>query len=446
MFKYFPHTESDLRKMLEAIGVEALDDLFRDVPEEIIYKDEIDIPNAYSEIELRKKIGDLALRNRNLLSFLGAGSYDVYTPSVISALTSRQEFLTSYTPYQPEISQGTLQYIFEFQSMICELTGLDVSNASVYDGATATMEALFMAVSQTKRNKVLLSEGINPRVLDVLKTYAYFRNVEIEILELDDYRTSINNLQEKLDADVAALIVQNPNFFGVVEDLDQVVNLVHKNKSLLIMNVDPSTLSVLKTPGEYGADIACGDGQTLGIPKNFGGPYVGFMATTNKLLRKMPGRICGMTNDIEGRRAYVLTLQAREQHIRRAKANSNICSNQSLMALATLIYTSIMGKQGLVEVAERAYQNAHYFEEKLLGTGLFERVNNQPFFKEFVLKTNLDIPKLNAYLLDHNILSGLDLESIDKKYQQQILFCASEVRTKEEIDGFIKLVEDFKNV
>lgn len=432
--------------MLEAIGVEALDDLFRDVPEEIIYKDEIDIPNAYSEIELRKKIGDLALRNRNLLSFLGAGSYDVYTPSVISALTSRQEFLTSYTPYQPEISQGTLQYIFEFQSMICELTGLDVSNASVYDGATATMEALFMAVSQTKRNKVLLSEGINPRVLDVLKTYAYFRNVEIEILELDDYRTSINNLQEKLDADVAALIVQNPNFFGVVEDLDQVVNLVHKNKSLLIMNVDPSTLSVLKTPGEYGADIACGDGQTLGIPKNFGGPYVGFMATTNKLLRKMPGRICGMTNDIEGRRAYVLTLQAREQHIRRAKANSNICSNQSLMALATLIYTSIMGKQGLVEVAERAYQNAHYFEEKLLGTGLFERVNNQPFFKEFVLKTNLDIPKLNAYLLDHNILSGLDLESIDKKYQQKILFCASEVRTKEEIDGFIKLVEDFKNV
>ncbi len=446
MFKYFPHTESDLRKMLEAIGVEALDDLFRDVPEEIIYKDEIDIPNAYSEIELRKKIGDLALRNRNLLSFLGAGSYDVYTPSVISALTSRQEFLTSYTPYQPEISQGTLQYIFEFQSMICELTGLDVSNASVYDGATATMEALFMAVSQTKRNKVLLSEGINPRVLDVLKTYAYFRNVEIEILELDDYRTSINNLQEKLDADVAALIVQNPNFFGVVEDLDQVVNLVHENKSLLIMNVDPSTLSVLKTPGEYGADIACGDGQTLGIPKNFGGPYVGFMATTNKLLRKMPGRICGMTNDIEGRRAYVLTLQAREQHIRRAKANSNICSNQSLMALATLIYTSIMGKQGLVEVAERAYQNAHYFEEKLLGTGLFERVNNQPFFKEFVLKTNLDIPKLNAYLLDHNILSGLDLESIDKKYQQKILFCASEVRTKEEIDGFIKLVEDFKNV
>ena len=446
MFKYFPHTESDLRKMLEAIGVEALDDLFRDVPEEIICKDEIDIPNAYSEIELRKKIGDLALRNRNLLSFLGAGSYDVYTPSVISALTSRQEFLTSYTPYQPEISQGTLQYIFEFQSMICELTGLDVSNASVYDGATATMEALFMAVSQTKRNKVLLSEGINPRVLDVLKTYAYFRNVEIEILELDDYRTSINNLQEKLDADVAALIVQNPNFFGVVEDLDQVVNLVHENKSLLIMNVDPSTLCVLKTPGEYGADIACGDGQTLGIPKNFGGPYVGFMATTNKLLRKMPGRICGMTNDIEGRRAYVLTLQAREQHIRRAKANSNICSNQSLMALATLIYTSIMGKQGLVEVAERAYQNAHYFEEKLLGTGLFERVNNQPFFKEFVLKTNLDIPKLNAYLLDHNILSGLDLESIDKKYQQKILFCASEVRTKEEIDGFIKLVEDFKNV
>lgn len=443
MFKYFPHTNTDVKEMLEATGAKSLDDLFRDLPEAVKYQGDLDLPEALSEIEIRQKIGELALRNQNLISFRGAGSYDVYTPSVISALTSRQEFLTSYTPYQPEIAQGTLQYIFEFQSMICELTGMDVANASVYDGATATMEAMFMAISQTRRNKVLVSGALNPRVLNVLKTYARFRNVQLVILEADDYHTSLASVKAKLDTDVAALIVQNPNYFGVVERMDEIANLIHENKSLLIMNVDPSTLSVLKTPGEIGADIACGDAQTLGIPLNFGGPYVGFMATTEKLLRKLPGRIVGMTNDVDGKRGYVLTLQAREQHIRREKANSNICSNQSLMALHTVIYMSLMGKQGMTEVARRAYNNAHYLYNKLLQTGLFLKVTDQPFFKEFVLKTYLNIEAMNKYMLEKGILSGLNLEKDNPQEEQEILFCATEMRSKAEIDNFVQMVEAF---
>jgi glycine dehydrogenase subunit 1 len=440
MFKYFPHTQTDVKEMLEAIGAQSLDDLFRELPEQVKFRGELELPSAHSESELRQKIGELALRNRNLISFRGAGSYDVYTPSVIPALTSREEFLTSYTPYQPEIAQGTLQYIFEFQSLICELTGLDIANASVYDGATATMEAMFMAISHTRRNKVLISGALNPRVMEVLKTYARFRDVQLVPVELDDYRTSLASLKQELDGDVAAFIVQNPNYFGIVEKLDEVAALVHDNKSLLIMNVDPSTLSVLKTPGEIGADIACGDAQTLGIPLNFGGPYVGFMAATEKLMRKMPGRIVGMTNDVDGKRGYVLTLQAREQHIRREKANSNICSNQSLMALHTVIYLSIMGKQGMTEVARRAYNNAHYMHNKLLQTGLFQKASDQPFFKEFVLKTQLPVEALNQYLLERGILSGLSLEP---EYPQQILFCATEMRTKAEIDSFVGMVEAF---
>ncbi|MGI6767864.1 MAG: aminomethyl-transferring glycine dehydrogenase subunit GcvPA [Bacilli bacterium] len=443
MYKYFPHTEADLKEMLKNIGVDSVTDLFSDLPEAVIYQGELDLPKAHSEIKLREKMRELAEKNKQLIAFRGAGSYDVYTPAVIPALTSRQEFLTSYTPYQPEISQGTLQYIFEFQSLITELTNLDISNASVYDGATATMEAMFMATAQTRRNKVLISSALNPLVIEVLKTYARFRNLELKFISNDELRTSKEDLLEKLDESVAAVIIQNPNFFGVIEDAEAIVNAIHTNKSLLIMNVDPSTLAVLKTPGEIGADIACGDGQTLGIPKSFGGPYVGFIAATEKLLRKMPGRICGITTDTKGRRGFVLTLQAREQHIRREKANSNICSNQSLMALHTTIYMSLLGKEGLVAAAKRAYYNAHYLERKLLETGKFERVSSQPFFKEFVLKTDLDISKFNQYLIEKGFLSGLDLSCYGPNFKGCILFCATEVRTQAEIDEFIKTVEAY---
>jgi len=440
MNKYFPHSEQDIAQMLAKIGVSHLDDLFKDVPSHVLHHGPFRLPQQLSEIEIRDEMAKIAAQNKKLISFLGAGSYDVYTPSVISALTSRQEFLTSYTPYQPEISQGNLQYIFEFQSMICELTGMDVSNASVYDGATATAEAMFMAVSQTKRNRVLVSATINPRILAVLKTYAYFRDVDLVMIPLKEYQLEKAQLGQLLDENVAGVIVQNPNFYGQIEDYTDISEIIHENKSLLISNVDPSTLSVLKTPREMGVDIACGDGQTLGIPLSFGGPYVGFMAATEKLLRKMPGRICGMTNDVDGKRGFVLTLQAREQHIRREKANSNICSNQSLMALHTVIYMSLLGKKGLHEVAMRAYHHAHYFFKQLLATKLFEQAVKGPFFKEFVLKYKGNPSLLNDYLLKKGYLSGLDLG------KQMMLFCATEMRTKAQIDDFVKKVEEFSHV
>ncbi|HRT69395.1 MAG TPA: aminomethyl-transferring glycine dehydrogenase subunit GcvPA [Bacilli bacterium] len=436
MYKYFPHNEQDIKEMLKRIGVEKIEDLFTDIPQNILTKKELPIDKGLSEIELRQKINALANKNKQFISFLGAGAYEVYTPSIISALLSRQEFLTSYTPYQPEISQGTLQYIFEFQSMICELTNMDVANASLYDGATATAEAVFMATSQTRRNKVLVSKTINPRILDVIKTYAKYRDIEIIVVDMVDFCLDKEDLRTKLTDDVAALVVQYPNYYGVVEDFQEVVDLVHTNKSLFIMNADPSTLSVLKTPGEIGCDIVCGEAQTLGISLNFGGPYLGYMATTSKLLRKLPGRIVGMTNDVDGKRGYVLTIQAREQHIRREKATSNICSNQSLMALNAVIYGSLLGKKGLVDVAKRAYNNAHYLYKKLLQTKKFTAVTTKPFFKEFVVKSFIDIDKLNQYLETKGFLGGLNLGD------GQYLLCATEVRTKEEIDKFISIVEE----
>jgi len=436
MYKYFPHNEQDIKEMLKRIGVEKIEDLFTDIPQNILTKKELPIDKGLSEIELRQKINALANKNKQFISFLGAGAYEVYTPSIISALLSRQEFLTSYTPYQPEISQGTLQYIFEFQSMICELTNMDVANASLYDGATATAEAVFMATSQTRRNKVLVSKTINPRILDVIKTYAKYRDIEIIVVDMVDFCLDKEDLRTKLTDDVAALVVQYPNYYGVVEDFQEVVDLVHTNKSLFIMNADPSTLSVLKTPGEIGCDIVCGEAQTLGIPLNFGGPYLGYMATTSKLLRKLPGRIVGMTNDVDGKRGYVLTIQAREQHIRREKATSNICSNQSLMALNAVIYGSLLGKKGLVDVAKRAYNNAHYLYKKLLQTKKFTAVTTKPFFKEFVVKSFIDIDKLNQYLETKEFLGGLNLGD------GQYLLCATEVRTKEEIDKFVSIVEE----
>ncbi|MDD3349014.1 MAG: aminomethyl-transferring glycine dehydrogenase subunit GcvPA [Bacilli bacterium] len=436
MYKYFPHNEPDIKEMLQVIGVETMADLFTDIPQGILNRKNLKLDKGLSEIELRQKIGTIAHANKQLISFLGAGAYDVYTPSIVGALLSRQEFLTSYTPYQPEISQGTLQYIFEFQSMICELTNMDVANASLYDGATATAEAVFMATSQTRRNKILVAKTINPRILDVIRTYTKYRNMEVIVVEENDCTIDIDDLQAKLKDDVAAFVVQYPNYYGMIEEYQKIVEWVHNNKSLFIMNADPSTLSVLKTPGEIGCDIVCGEAQTLGIPLNFGGPYLGYMATTNQLLRKLPGRIVGMTTDADGKRGYVLTIQAREQHIRREKATSNICSNQSLMALNTVIYGSLLGKKGLIDVAKRAYSNAHYLYQKLLATKKFVAITNKPFFKEFVVQSLIDINKLNQYLEAKGFLGGLHLG--DGKY----LLCASEVRTKEEIDKLVNLMEE----
>jgi glycine dehydrogenase subunit 1 len=393
-----------------------------------------------SEIELRKHFANLANKNSELVVFRGAGSYDHYTPSIIPAIISREEFLTAYTPYQPEISQGTLQYIFEFQSMITDLTGMDVSNASMYDGPTATGEAVFMVVSQTKQNKVLVSKTINPNIMNVIRTYAKYRDIEIEFVNAKDGVTDIEDLRVK-SVGAAGIVVQNPNFFGIIEDYTEVSSVVHEQKGLLIMNIDPSTLLTIKPPKEFGADIVTGECQSLGVPMSFGGAYVGFLATTEKLIRKMPGRICGATNDIDGKRAFVLTLQAREQHIRREKANSNICSNQSLMALWVTIYMSTMGKTGLQEVNQRSSAGAHYLYNQLLKTGLFEAVYDKPFLKEFVVKTSLDVEKMGKALLKQGILGGLHLGGLNPEHQGHLLFCVTEKRSKAEIDQLVQTIE-----
>ena len=348
-YKFYPHTDDEMRAMLATAGVKSLDDLYQDVPQELQLKKDYELPEAMSEIEVRRFFDGLGMGNITMRTFLGAGYYDHYSPAVVQDILRRSEFLTAYTPYQAEISQGTLQYIFEYQSMMAELTGMEVSNASMYDGTTATAEAMMMAVSNAKkRNRVLVSETISPYVLRVIKTYAKYQGIQLDMVPAKDGVMCHNCLKAELEKDdVAGVIVATPNFYGILEDYSGVADLCHEHKALLIMNCVATALSVVKSPAEWGADIAVGDGQSLGIPLNYGGPYVGFLCTTKKLIRKMPGRIVGATKDADGKRAFVLTLQAREQHIRREKATSNICSNQSLMALYVTIYMGLMGAKGL---------------------------------------------------------------------------------------------------
>ncbi len=441
MFKYLPHTEQDIKEMLEVIGVKNIDDLFLEIPESL-KKLDLNVPKSHSELEIFKRFNDLASKNKILMPFVGAGAYDHYTPTVIRHLIERQEFLTAYTPYQPEISQGTLQYIFEYQSIIAELTGMDVSNASMYDGATATAEAMFMATNAKKRKKILISKTVNPNVINVVETYAKYRDFTVDYVQEVDGITSLEDFKNKNSKDYAGIIVQNPNFYGIIEDLSGYREVLDETKGLLIVNSDPSTLSLLKSPGMYGADIAVGDCQTFGVPLSFGGPYIGYLATTKKLMRKMPGRICGVTQDTDGKRAFVLTLQAREQHIRREKANSNICSNQSLLALFVTIYAAVMGKQGLKEVQQKSYNATHYLYDQITKLPKFEKVYNQPFFKDCVIKTTLNPETINEKLLEKGILGPLDLSKYDSTKQNQLLFSATEKRSKEEIDLLVNVLEE----
>lgn len=435
MFKYFPHTDADLQAMFRKVGIKSLDDLYAEVPGQIRFRGEYQLPGEMSEMEVRQLFDKLGAENKQLTCFAGAGVYDHYTPSAIPQLLSRSEFLTSYTPYQAEISQGTLHYIFEYQSMMAELTGMDISNASMYDGSTATAEAVMMAVAAGKKqNKVLVSETIDPKVLAVVKTYAHFHGIEIEMIPAKEGVTSRQNLEEQLaGGDVAGVLVQQPNFYGIVEDYGGFADACHNQKALFIMNSVAADLAVLKTPGEWGADIAVGDGQSLGIPMQWGGPYVGYMCCTEKLIRKMPGRIVGMTQDNRGQRAFVLTLQAREQHIRRQKATSNICSNQSLMALWATVYMSLMGKQGLKEAAELSYAGAHYLCDELVKTGKFTLAYNQPFFNEFVVRYSGDVDALQKRLTENGIFGGIKLDA------DKLMFAVTEKRTKEEVDNLVKM-------
>jgi len=436
-YKFFPHTEEDIKLMLDKIGVPSLDALFAEVPEEIRFRRDYDLPSAKSEIEIRNLFGNLGKQNKQLTVFAGGGVYDHYTPSIVPYLVSRSEFLTSYTPYQAEISQGTLHYIFEFQSMMAELTGLPIANASMYDGSTATAEAAIMAVASGKKaNKVLVSETVDDKILAVIRTYTHFQNVQIEVVPAEDGATSRTAMQEKLQqGGVAGMIVQQPNKYGIIENYDGFADDCHQQKALFVMNSVAADLALLKSPGELGADIAVGDGQSLGIPMQFGGPSVGYLCCTEKLMRKMPGRIVGQTKDNRGQRAFVLTLQAREQHIRREKATSNICSNQSLMALWVTIYLSVMGKEGLKEAAQMSVDGAHYLYEKLIQSGKFKPAFNQPFFNEFCVKYvggNLD--QLQQRLLDNGILGGI------KMADDMLMLAVTEKRTKEEVDLLVSLV------
>jgi glycine dehydrogenase subunit 1 len=427
--------------MLKALNISSVDELFKDIPESVIFNSDYDVPSFMSESELRNHFAELAKKNQELTLFSGLGLYDHYQPAVIDALTSRQEFMTSYTPYQPEISQGTLQYIFEYQSMIQTLTGLEVSNASMYDGTTATAEACFMACAVTRRNKVLLSSTLNPNTINVIKTYLKYKGLEWDFIEEKDGVVDIEDLKKKLDKDTAGVIVQKPNIYGLIEDYSGFSDLIKTNKSLFIMNADISTLGVLKSPKEDGADIACGECQSLGMPVAFGGPTLGYLATEKTYVRKMPGRICGYTHDLEGKRAFVLTLQAREQHIRRSKANSNICSNQSLMALFVTIYLSLMGKNGLKEVNNLSYQGAHYLYDKLIATGKFSDPFQKPFLKEFTLTTNLPKETIQTALLENGIFGGMGLDIFGEKYEGLVNFSVTEKRTKAEIDKLVSILE-----
>lgn len=438
--KYIPHTPEDIRQMMEAIGIKSLDQLYGDVPADVILQRDYMIPSEMSELEIRKHFDSLAEKNKSLIVFAGGGVYDHYAPSVIPHLLSRSEFYTAYTPYQPEISQGTLQYIFEYQSIICELTGMEVSNASMYDGSTATAEAMFMMVaSAKKKNKVLISATLRDNVADVVKTYAGFHGIDVEVIPEKDGETDKEALRKALESgDVAGVILPQPNKYGIVEDFTGVAEAVHEAKAQFAINADLSTLALLKTPQEWGADIACGDGQTLGMPLQFGGPYVGFIATVKSNLRKIPGRVVGATTDADGKRAFVLTLQAREQHIRREKATSNICSNQSLMALYATIYVALLGKEGMKEVNRLSCDGAHYLHNRLLATGLFtEAFPGKPFLKEFTLKTDLDLAKLDNYLSERGFMGGVAAGD------GMIAFAVTEKRTREEIDKLTELISDF---
>ena len=443
-FKYFPHTADDLQAMLHTVGAASLADLFADVPEGVRLSDGYaDFPEAWTDSDLRRFFDsiDTSWDTRRLVCFAGAGCYDHYSPAVAQNIVARSEFLTSYTPYQAEISQGTLHYIFEYQSMIAELTGLDISNASMYDGATATAEAVMMAWNNAKRPRsVCVSATVDPRVRRVVDTYAHYHGIDVTTLPATAEGTTDRAALDAALAQggVAGLVVQQPNYYGIVEDFTGLADALHAQKGLFIINANPSDLGILRTPAEWGADIAVGEGQSLGIPMTFGGPGVGFMACTDKLMRKLPGRIVGQTLDSRGQRCFVLTLQAREQHIRRQKATSNICSNQSLMALYATVYLALMGPSGLRQVGELSYAMAHTLADRLVATGHFRlSYPTQPFFNEFCVDFSGDIDALRSYCAERGYLAGVKVNSAT------IMFCATEQRTPQEVDELVDIINDY---
>ena len=445
MHRYFPHTEADIAAMLAACGVSELRELYSDVPPELLLKAPYNLPEQLSDTEVRAECDRMADENIPVRAcFAGGGYYDHYVPAAATSLIGRSEFLTAYTPYQPEISQGTLQYIFEYQTMMSRLTGLEVSNASMYDGATATAEAVMMAVAAArKRRRVLVSDTLLPAVRRVVDTYARYHGVEITSIPEAGGVTSLSELDRMLAeyTDVAAVLLPQPNRYGIIEDFTSVADKVHARKALLILNCVAADLATLRTPGEWGADIACGDAQSLGIPLSFGGPYLGYLCATKALMRKMPGRIVGATTDASGQRCFVLTLQAREQHIRRDKATSNICSNQGLMTLYVSIYMSLLGAAGLREVAWRGHQTALYLLQEMTATGRCRLAfPDKPFLNEFLLDVDGNISVdlfIERCIREAGILPGIRVDG------NRILMACTEMQTRDDVR---RLVEIFKSL
>ncbi|HAR4970526.1 TPA: aminomethyl-transferring glycine dehydrogenase subunit GcvPA [Staphylococcus aureus] len=438
--RYIPLTEKDKQEMLQTIGAKSIGELFGDVPSDILLNRDLNIAEGEAETTLLRRLNRIASKNitkETHTSFLGAGVYDHYAPSVVDAMISRSEFYTAYTPYQPEISQGELQAIFEFQTLICELTDMDVANSSMYDGMTSFAEACILAFSQTKKNKIVVSKGLHYQALQVLHTYAKTRK-EFEVVEidLDGTVTDLKKLEAAVDDETAAVAVQYPNFYGSIEDLEKIHSFIEDKKALFIVYANPLALGLLTPPGSFGADIVVGDTQPFGIPAQFGGPHCGYFATTKKLMRKVPGRLVGQTQDDEGNRGFVLTLQAREQHIRRDKATSNICSNQALNALASSIAMSALGRQGIYDIAVQNIEHANYAKQQFIKKG-FEVLDGTSF-NEFVVKFDKPIQQVNEELVKYNIIGGFDLGVVSDDFKNYMLIAVTELRTKDEIDTFVE--------
>ncbi|WLD92034.1 aminomethyl-transferring glycine dehydrogenase subunit GcvPA [Alkalihalobacillus sp. AL-G] len=437
--RYLPMTDQDQKEMLAEIGIDSIDELFQDIPENVRFKGDLNITKGIREPELMAKMSKLAGKNVNTkeyASFLGAGVYDHYIPSIVNHVISRSEFYTAYTPYQPEISQGELQAIFEYQTMISELTGMEVANSSMYDGQTALAEAAFLSAAHTRKTKIVVSKSIHPEALSVLHTYAKGPNLEVVEVEASNGTTDLDGLRAAVDGDTACVIVQYPNFFGQIEPLKEIEEIVHEEKAMFVVSSNPISLGTLQPPGKFNADIVIGDAQPFGIPASFGGPHCGYFATTKKLMRKVPGRLIGQTKDEEGKRGFVLTLQAREQHIRRDKATSNICSNQALNALAASVAMTAIGKKGVKEMSMQNLQKAHYAKQQLKAKGL-DVVFDGPFFNELVVKVTKSVKDVNNALLEKGFIGGYDLGQYYPELESHMLIAVTEQRTKEEIDTFV---------
>jgi glycine dehydrogenase subunit 1 len=443
--RYLPMTENDRTEILATIGVDTVEDLFQDIPSKVRFQGEMNLPAPMAESTLVRHMHQLAGKNASAdtyASFLGAGVYDHHIPSVVGHVISRSEFYTAYTPYQPEISQGELQAIFEFQTMIAELTGMDVANSSMYDGPTALAEAANLASGVTKRKQILVSRTVHPEAREILATGSHGLGLEIVEIPFTDGITDVSALADLIHSETAAVIVQSPNFFGHLEDLATIEQLAHQNKGLFVVSSNPNSLGLLQPPGKFGADIVVGDAQPLGISASFGGPHCGYFATTKALMRRIPGRIVGETVDEDGNRGFVLTLQAREQHIRRDKATSNICSNQALNALAASVYMSAMGKEGMQEVARQNFHKAHYAKQELGEIDGVEIVFSTPFYNEFVIQVSKPIKELNHHLLAYGIIGGYDLGTSYPELTNHMLIAVTEERTKEDIAALCQALEE----